>query len=135
MAGLPPNSAIATRCRDCSTLFHQLLTAIQGDLLDSPSHDQITESFVQDELGRFRVWLGNVGAHRSGRISLDYRLREAANMRDSVLELLKDLGDNIREGWFISYFKFLTATRIKALHDDAVQEKKELKNRVNLFKA
>ena len=106
MADLPTNSAIATRCGDCSALFHQLSTAIQGILAGSPNRYQITESFVQDELGRFRVWLGNVAAHRSGRISLDYRLREAANMRDSVLELLTDLGDNIREGRFILHFKF-----------------------------
>ena len=113
MAGLPTNSAIATRCGDCSTLFHQLSTAIQDNLSDSHNLCQITESFVQDELGRFRVWLGNVGAHRSGRISLDYRLREAANMRDSVLELLTDLGDNIREGRFISHFKLLPAAFLK----------------------
>ena len=112
MAGFLPNSAIASRCGDCRTLFLHLSNAIQGNLSDSSNRYHITESFVQDELGRFRVWLGNVGAHRSGRISLDYRLREAASMRDSVLELLKDLGDNIREGPFISHFKLLTATRI-----------------------
>ncbi|KAL8791920.1 MAG: hypothetical protein Q9195_005496 [Heterodermia aff. obscurata] len=97
MASLPSKSVIASRCRDCSTLFHQLLSAIQGSLSDPLDSYQITESWVQDELGRFRVWLGNVGAHRSGRISLDYRLREAASMRDSVLELLDDLRNNIQE--------------------------------------
>ena len=118
MVSLPANSAIATRCGDCSALFHQLSTAIQNNLSDSINLHQITETFVQDELGRFRVWLGNVGAHRSGRISLDYRLREAANTRDSVLELLADLGDNIREGRSISHFKFLMATIINSLHDN-----------------
>ena len=125
MAGFPPNSAIATHCSECRTLFLQLSNAIQGNLSDSSNRYQITESFVQDELGRFRVWLGNVGAHRFGRVSLDYRLREAASMRDSVLELLKDLEDNIREGRFKSHFKFLTATRINSLDDHSGKKKKK----------
>lgn len=44
----------------------------------------------------------SIGAHRSGRISLDYRLREATHMREGVLDLLKDLEDNLHEGW--SYY-------------------------------
>ncbi|KAK3720811.1 hypothetical protein LTR37_003474 [Vermiconidia calcicola] len=46
---------------------------------------------LQDEYGRFRVWTGNVSAHRAGRRSLEYRLRDASNLRATVLMLLKDL--------------------------------------------
>ncbi|KAK4229267.1 hypothetical protein QBC38DRAFT_508389 [Podospora fimiseda] len=36
----------------------------------------------QNELSRFKVWCGNMGAHRSGMSSLDYRLRDAIHLKD-----------------------------------------------------
>ena len=91
------NCAIAALCGRCSRAFHQLCSALRSTPEDLSYYDQVPESAVQDELGRFRVWLGNVGAHRHGRISLDYRLREAAHMRESVLEFLKELEANLTE--------------------------------------
>ncbi|KAF2658684.1 hypothetical protein K491DRAFT_652646, partial [Lophiostoma macrostomum CBS 122681] len=52
---------------------------------------------INDEMGRFRLWCGNVAAHRTGRSSLDYRLREASHIRDRVVELLKNLESVIQE--------------------------------------
>ncbi|KAK3388381.1 hypothetical protein B0T20DRAFT_365211, partial [Sordaria brevicollis] len=46
---------------------------------------------VKNVLGRFRVWSSNLGAHRTGRSSLDYRLRDASNIRAHVVKLLNDL--------------------------------------------
>jgi hypothetical protein len=53
---------------------------------------------ARDELGRLRVWAGNVGAHRVGRISLDSRLREAPHMRNRVVDLLEDLRSSLQDG-------------------------------------
>ncbi|KAF8465058.1 hypothetical protein BDZ91DRAFT_617585, partial [Kalaharituber pfeilii] len=44
-----------------------------------------------DERGRFCVWAQNVGAHRVGKVSLDYRLREASHIRSIAAELLGSL--------------------------------------------
>ena len=44
-----------------------------------------------DELGRLRIWAGNVGAHQTGPSSLDFRLRDASHIQDEVTKLLKDL--------------------------------------------
>lgn len=41
-----------------------------------------------DELGRLRVWSGNVGAHQMGQSSLDYRLRDASHLKDETIKLL-----------------------------------------------
>ncbi|MCJ1471573.1 hypothetical protein MMC13_000213 [Lambiella insularis] len=41
--------------------------------------------------GRFRVWSGNIGAHKTGKSSLDHRLRETAYIKTRVLRLLDDL--------------------------------------------
>lgn len=89
------SSPIAVRCNECSQSFH-LLCRLLKNINMYPS--QISLQAIQDEFGRFRVWAGNVGAHRSGRVSLDYRLREAGQMRQIVASLLDDLKVNLQEG-------------------------------------
>lgn len=53
-----PMTAIATRCIECTHAFKQIRDILQ----QAPAERCIvSDSLVQDELGRFRVWLGNVG--------------------------------------------------------------------------
>lgn len=92
-------SAISFQCNVCSRSFDQLRDIVRITPADSSSGNYITKPLVHDETGRFRVWLGNVGAHRIGRVSLEYRLRDATHMRESVLDLLKDLEENVHQGW------------------------------------
>lgn len=56
---------------------------------------------VQDELSRFKVWSSNIGAHRMGKSSLDYRLRDASNIHDQVIRLLRDLLESLNDGKFL----------------------------------
>lgn len=44
----------------------------------------------QSAVGQLRIWAENVGAHRSGCQSLDYRLPEATRFRGHVGDLLRD---------------------------------------------
>lgn len=44
-----------------------------------------------DQLGRLRVWSGNIGAHQTGQSSLDYRLRDASHLREETTRLLSRL--------------------------------------------
>jgi hypothetical protein len=53
---------------------------------------------VPDQFGRFKVWSGNIGAHRSGRGSLDYRLRDASHLQNHFLDLLNDLSEALSNG-------------------------------------
>ena len=46
---------------------------------------------IRDEQTRFKVWAGNLGAHKTGTGSLDYRLRDASPIKDQVIGLLEDL--------------------------------------------
>ncbi|KAK3644383.1 hypothetical protein LTR56_009635 [Elasticomyces elasticus] len=48
---------------------------------------------LQEERGRFKVWTANISAHRAvtSRRSLEYRLRDSSNLRDTVNFLLQDL--------------------------------------------
>jgi hypothetical protein len=97
LIGLPAaSSTIASRFNTCATSFARL-----SQLCDKPDYkygDQVKASEVQDEFGRFRVWAGNIGARRTGRVSLDYRLREASHMMHRVTDLLDELNSTLKEG-------------------------------------
>jgi hypothetical protein len=53
---------------------------------------------LEGELGRFRVWAENTGAHRKGSVSLDYKLREAPEVKEMVAELLDSLDSDLQDG-------------------------------------
>nr|POF20024.1 hypothetical protein CFP56_52273 [Quercus suber] len=63
------------------------LAAFQSEALLAHS------SRLPDELGRFRVWVADVCAHRpeAHRRSLEYKLRDNSELQDHVLSLLQDL--------------------------------------------
>lgn len=76
------------------------LDRLCGLLLQSPTEfsSQLTRLTVEDEIGRFRVWEANVGAHRKGRLSLDHKLREASKIHGKVAELLLEMNSELKEG-------------------------------------
>ncbi|KAK8169920.1 hypothetical protein IWX90DRAFT_192809 [Phyllosticta citrichinensis] len=80
---------IAEQVRKCLDSFHEL-----GRIVLSPSRNEaknLSAFEVSDAADRFRIWAGNIGAHRKDRGSLDYRLRDASHIKDSVLDLLDAL--------------------------------------------
>jgi len=80
----------------CIQSFNRLGSLLRAP--DCPFQDQLSPSALSDELGRFRVWSGNIGALQEGSASLDYRLREASHVRQQVIKLLKDLDIALQEG-------------------------------------
>ncbi|KAI0869699.1 hypothetical protein GGS24DRAFT_478076 [Hypoxylon argillaceum] len=52
---------------------------------------------IDDQLSKFKLWAGNIGAHRTGRRSLDYRLRDSSHLQTQVLRLLDDLVTSLNE--------------------------------------
>jgi hypothetical protein len=89
---------IALHVDKCLKIFNTLCEILSRPY--APFHDQIQLSDVRDEFGRFRIWSGNIGAHRTGRSSLDYRLRDASHIRQRVISLLQDLNEILQEGTF-----------------------------------
>lgn len=51
----------------------------------------------QDELGRLRMWAGNIGAHQTGQWSLDFRLRDSSHIRQQIIKLLEDLPQRLQD--------------------------------------
>ena len=93
--------AIAFRSIECLRHFEYLVQEAQHLEGKSP----LPASTVGDELGRFKIWAGNIGALQRDSRSLDYRLREASQVRDQVVRILKDLESSIRECTYMSEYK------------------------------
>jgi len=66
--------------------------------LEATDNQLFPANGLSTELGKFRVWAGNTGAHRTGLVSLDHRLREAPDIHEEVSELLEELNSNLGEG-------------------------------------
>ncbi|OJD33127.1 zinc finger transcription factor ace1 [Diplodia corticola] len=83
-------SSVALFVSQCLRSFEDFVSQIER------TSSQIELCEVTDELGRFRVWAGNIGAHREGRSSLDYRLRDASHIKSKVQSLLADIHASIQ---------------------------------------
>jgi hypothetical protein len=112
---LPGQHEISLSYRACmlsfSQLFEQLRQARQAgtssqSLTPDANNTEEVKSFeagekqLDDDLGRFTIWAENCGAHRHGRTSLDHRLREAADVKQMVLELLENLNEDLQDGMY-----------------------------------
>ena len=84
--------AIASLYNQCKNSFYKLLKKLEL------SNDQAIAQRLLIEAGRFRVWAGNAGAHRNGRVSLDYRLREASHIHEELSKLLGELNMTLEKG-------------------------------------
>ncbi|KAK8022536.1 hypothetical protein PG993_013303 [Apiospora rasikravindrae] len=81
--------AIGGLVRDCLEAFDSVLSSRIGH--ERKADESLALAKINDEQGKFKVWSGNIGAHRKGTSSLDYRLRDASNLRQEVQNLLEDL--------------------------------------------
>ncbi|MCJ1387908.1 hypothetical protein MMC18_000751 [Xylographa bjoerkii] len=78
----------------CLKAFGVLLTAV--DDVDRAKISSLRPA-VMEHNGRFRVWSGNIGAHQTGKSSLNHRLRETPYIKTRILRLLKDLNELLNE--------------------------------------
>ncbi|KAI1417942.1 hypothetical protein F5Y13DRAFT_199073 [Hypoxylon sp. FL1857] len=84
-------STIAGHVASCLESFESIMVDAIPD-----ASNQSTVSRILDELARFKVWSGNIGAHRSRKSSLDYRLRDASHLQKQIKSLLIDLNDTLK---------------------------------------
>ncbi|PVH96841.1 hypothetical protein DM02DRAFT_686847 [Periconia macrospinosa] len=82
--------SVAEQCRECLTNF----TAVASSLAEpdrKPS--RVHPRQVKDELDRFSLWIGNIGALHPpmSSMSLESRLREAEEVLSHIQDLLEDL--------------------------------------------
>lgn len=80
--------------------FQNLTTALKNS--DRKWTHAIDEEALEDEIGRFRVWAGNLGALQKGHSSLDYRLRDSPVSNTNTLKLLRELETNVNEAYAVA---------------------------------
>lgn len=78
-------STISDLTRACLTELNEL---ISSDAL-AQSQNVVPLRAWKDELGRLRLWAGNIGAHQTGQSSLDYRLRDASHIKNQTVRILE----------------------------------------------
>ncbi|KAE8327556.1 hypothetical protein BDV39DRAFT_204869 [Aspergillus sergii] len=78
-------TTIATVLNQCLKEFTDITTSGTLGYFES----EVALSRWLDELGRLRVWSGNIGAHQVGQSSLDYRLRDSSHLRCETIKLLQ----------------------------------------------
>ena len=95
-------SPIASLANKCVEQFHQLNTLLQHS--QSQKHLGLAGSTALDDLDRFKIWAGNIGALLSvgNQISLDHRLRDTPKVSGQIVELLEDLCEALEDGQLIS---------------------------------
>lgn len=80
---------ISSHVRSCLDLFRTAIHASEN------FHEScLNASFlpnIKDEQSRFKVWSANIGAHRTGTSSLDFRLQDSSHITKQVIRLLADL--------------------------------------------
>ena len=91
----PRAGSIAEKVDACLQAFKYLRQCFNAseDESDLTTHDDLV-----DVLGRFRVWAGNIAAHRTGQSSLDHRLRDSSELKETVLSFLEDLSEVLESG-------------------------------------
>lgn len=73
-------------------------------LTDTPRFAaQAPPQSITDEFDRFKIWAGNIAAHLKGRRSLEYRLRDAAHLKDETHNLLTALQGSLTDGTLKSF--------------------------------
>jgi hypothetical protein len=86
---------IPSHVASCGRHFHSLIKALPN----APRFAaQIKPGTTNDEFDRFKVWAGNIAAHRKGHRSLEYRLRDAPHLKDETCNLLTALKESLQNG-------------------------------------
>ena len=103
----------------CRGTFRRIFNLVNRDetvldrlplLFEQPVDEKpiLTLSDLRDEFEQFRVWSNNIGVFASDHGSLDYRLREAGEVKNGIVALLNSLHSDLVDGITIvdSSFEF-----------------------------
>ena len=94
--------AVRNYALECRKAFERILTIAASDRkvvdrlpqLSKQAHGQkpiLTLADLRDELEHFQVWAQNIGTFASDHASLDYRVRDAPEVKSSIVALLRSL--------------------------------------------
>lgn len=84
---------IASRCLH---LFAQKIDSSRS--LHGPDTNERTQSTLQDEFVRFKLWQSNIGVFADVQASLDFRLREIPDVSELFLRQLYTIEERLGQG-------------------------------------
>lgn len=90
-------STCARRCAE-ALIRHSNTLKLHSSLLERERSEHSKSTILnslQDELGRFKIWAGNLGVFAAGHASADYRLRYEPDIKDVIIRLLKRLENHL----------------------------------------
>ncbi|KAH7043808.1 hypothetical protein B0J12DRAFT_578419 [Macrophomina phaseolina] len=94
------SSTIDEAARACAEEFLRCVTSakIRGDTNQIPPGivNNGAQRALNDELGRFKVWAGNLGVFAWGHSSADWRLRHEPDIIEIIVKLLRRLQSNLK---------------------------------------
>jgi len=93
-----PRVSIRSRYNQCIRSFTQLHNWLEYLNQKGSGKRLFPIITLSTELGKLRVWAGNTGAHQTGLLSLDHRLREVPDIHEQISELLEELNSELEEG-------------------------------------
>lgn len=102
---------IANSTLSCMRSFSRLIAALATG--GQEHRESMPPEKIEIEHGRFKIWSGNLGALRSDRSSLDFRLRESLIMQTNVMKLLMKLDLILQSSKWIANYKCLLYAFIK----------------------
>ena len=77
----------------CVTLVPDYVSRIQPD--ESVHTEAGLRNSLEDAHSRCKIWNGNLGVFQQGHASLEWRLREASELRTKIINLLEHVKDDL----------------------------------------
>ena len=81
---------------DITRLFHEVIATNQQ--IGEDANQKWPHNLWEAEYDRFELWAVNIGLFVPGHGALDYRVREAASLKDALLRFLIYLKDSLEQG-------------------------------------
>ncbi|RPA84579.1 hypothetical protein BJ508DRAFT_412646 [Ascobolus immersus RN42] len=90
----------SNRLSVCLNLFSAIVALLlpTSNSEASKIYSYINVGRLQGELGRLRIWVGNIGGLRQAHGSLEYRLRDAPLVYENIQKAIASLEENLKEG-------------------------------------
>ena len=96
MSKHPDTSSIASAFSACLEAYRDFYLVLARD--ERTATETIPLPEVADEYGRLKVWGANTEALRTGRGSLDDKLRNDGRLKSMILTLLRELTEDLQRG-------------------------------------
>ncbi|KAG4292568.1 hypothetical protein FPRO06_12056 [Fusarium proliferatum] len=93
-----PTASVLKWAQKCFESFQNCLNSASKSDKPSAPWPKLPLVQVEDQLARFQLWAANIRVFSTGRDSLDYRLREASDVKTPIVALLQALDFRIKTG-------------------------------------